>query len=205
LTLLEQARREGKLVFHGRLAPLAQSCAFAGLLREARSRRWVVYAKPPFGGPEAALKYLARYTHRIAIANSRLLSMDEESVRFTWKDYRHGNQVRQMRLPGCEFVRRFLLHALPKGFVRIRRYGILANCQREERLALCRRLLDEPSPAARGVEADIEPREADASSAGVTESSDRPCDACGRGRMRVIDVLRPASCRSRAPPSWRRS
>jgi hypothetical protein len=93
LALLEQAYRDGKLVFHGQLEPLSRPRAFTGLLRQARERNWVVYAKPPFGGPEAALKYLARYTHRIAISNSRILGVDEESVRFTWKDYRNGNQV----------------------------------------------------------------------------------------------------------------
>jgi hypothetical protein len=204
LALLERSYREGKLVFHGKLAPLAQPRAFAGLLRQARERNWVVYAKPPFGGPEAALKYLARYTHRIAIANARLLSVDEEAVCFTWKDYRNGNRVRSMRLPGSEFMRRFLLHALPKGFVRIRRYGILANGHREERLARCRELLGEIGPApARGGEpeagADLEEEIASSATAGCGKHR---CPVCGQGWMQVVEVIPPLrGHRSRAPPA----
>jgi hypothetical protein len=173
------------------------------LLRQARQRRWVVYAKPPFGGPEAALKYLARYTHRIAISNARLLSVDEETVRFTWKNYRSGNRVRPMSLPGGEFVRRFLLHALPRGFVRIRRYGILANGQREERLARCRQLLGAPQRPSPEPEAkDAECTDEAVESAAAASDSPRRCDACGQGWMRVVEVI-PAwgRLRSRAPPA----
>lgn len=203
LALLDEARREGKLVFHGRLEPLAQPRVFAGLLRQARAQKWVVYAKPPFGGPEAALKYLARYTHRVAISNARLLEVDEESVRFTWKDYRNGNRVRPMRLPGCEFVRRFLLHALPKGFVRIRRYGILANCQRADRLAQCRQLLGAPpSPSAEPETKDAVSAEEAVESAGAAGGSARRCEACDKGWIRVVEVI-PAlrGRRGRAPPA----
>jgi hypothetical protein len=203
LALLQQSYREGKLVFHGRREHLRQPRAFAGLLRQARERNWVVYAKPPFGGPEAALKYLARYTHRIAIANSRLLGVDEVSVRFTWKDYRNDNRVRPMSLPGCEFMRRFLLHTLPKGFVRIRRYGILANCQREERLALCRQLLGEPPSPSREPEAkDGECSEDAVDNSDAASRNERRCEACGNGWMRVIEVI-PAlgRRRCRAPPA----
>jgi hypothetical protein len=203
LALLERSYREGKLDFHGKLTPLSQPRAFAGLLRQVRDRKWVVYAKPPFGGPEAALKYLARYTHRIAISNSRLLGVDEESVRFTWKDYRNGNRVRPMRLPGSEFVRRFLLHALPKGFVRIRRYGILANCHREERLAGCRLLLGAPQrpPVEPGAN-EVEGSDDGIESAAATRCQDRRCDACGQGRMRVVEVIPPwGRPRGRAPPA----
>ena len=102
---------------------------------------WVVYAKPPFGGPEAVLRYLARYTHRVAISNARLLDFEDGMVRFRYKDYAHGNRKRVMTLTALEFVRRLLLHVLPTGFMRIRHYGILANRHRHEKLALCRRLL----------------------------------------------------------------
>jgi hypothetical protein len=105
---------------------------------------WIVYAKPPFGGPEQVLAYLGRYTHRVAIANTRLLTLDENKVRFTWKDYRHGGKTKVMALQASEFIRRFLLHTLPDGFHRIRHYGFLANGARTERLARCRRLLDLP-------------------------------------------------------------
>jgi hypothetical protein len=202
LALLEQACRDGKLVFHGRLEPFAQPHAFAGLLRQARERKWVVYAKPPFGGPEAALKYLARYTHRIAISNSRIFAVDEEAVRFTWKDYRNGNRVQAMSLPGCEFMRRFLLHALPKGFVRIRRYGILANCHREERLALCRQLLGAaPSPCLESEAKDGKCSEEVIQRSDAVNCNERRCDACGEGWMRVIGEIPAAgSRRCRAPP-----
>ncbi len=102
---------------------------------------WVVYAKRPFGGPEVVLKYLARYTHRVAISNSRLLDFEDGFVRFRYKDYAHGNRKRVMSLSAVEFVRRLLLHVLPRGFVRIRHYGLWSNRQRHEDLALCRRLL----------------------------------------------------------------
>jgi hypothetical protein len=201
LALLERSFRAGDLRFHGRLRPLAESRAFACLLREARRRKWVVYAKPPFGGPEPVLKYLARYTHRIAISNGRLLSLSEEAVTFAWKDYRDGGRPREMRLAPVEFVRRFLMHVLPKGFVRIRRYGILANCQRQRRLARCRELLGESAPAR--------------SEAGSTKDSDTlqmtsgaptgevVCTACKQGRMRVIERLLPDHGLgwARAPPT----
>jgi hypothetical protein len=204
LALLERSYREGKLVFHGKLAHLSQPHAFAGLLRQARERKWVVYAKPPFGGSEAALKYLARYTHRIAISNARLLSGDEESVRFTWKDYRHGNRVRPMSLPGCEFMRRLLLHALPKRFVRIRRYGILANCQREKRLARCRQLLgaDRPALVESAAPEAGDDLAAEVASSGTSGYRERRC-ACGQGWMRVVEVIPVPRCRRRcrAPPA----
>ena len=102
---------------------------------------WVVYAKPPWGGPATVLKYLARYTHKTAISNRRLLSLEDGQVTFRWKDYAHGGRQRTMTLDAIEFVRRFLMHVLPSGFVRIRHYGILANCHRREKLMRCRELL----------------------------------------------------------------
>ena len=110
---------------------------------------WVVYAKRPFGGPEQVLKYLARYTHRVAISNRRLLSMEDGRVTFEWKDYAAGNQTKTMTLEAVEFIRRFLLHVLPSGFVHIRHFGFLANRKRKEKLALCRSLLRCPASCQR--------------------------------------------------------
>ena len=123
--------------------------AFARRLRELRRIEWVVYAKPPFGGPAQVLAYLGRYTHRVAIANCRLVSVTDGQVAFRWKDYRHHGKTKLMTLAADEFIRRFLLHALPDGFHRIRHYGFLANRQRAAKLALCRQLLDAPPPAAK--------------------------------------------------------
>ncbi len=140
---LQAAHAAGQLRFFGDLAPLHDAGRFAEALRALRKKPWVVYAKPPFGSPEHVLSYLGRYTHRVAIANSRLVHSDDAGVTFRWKDYRHGNAPRNMTLQPCEFIRRFLLHCLPDGFHRIRHYGFLANGIRRERLALVRQLLAE--------------------------------------------------------------
>ena len=124
---LRRAFLNGKLSFHGQLQHLAKERNFRRLLASTKRKPWVVHPKPPFGGPEVALKYLARYTHRVAISDRRLLSSDDSTVRFSYKDYAQGGQQREMTLDALEFLRRFLLHALPKGFVRIRYYGFLAN------------------------------------------------------------------------------
>ena len=145
LAELDAAFVAGRLGFFGELAELAQPAAFARHLRKLRRVEWVVYAKPPFGGPEQVLAYLGRYTHRVAIANSRLVSITEERVAFRWKDYRHHSRTKIMTLEAAEFIRRFLLHTLPDGFHRIRHYGFLANGHRAAKLALCRRLLDAPA------------------------------------------------------------
>jgi hypothetical protein len=136
---LQAAFNVGALGFFGDLAPLAQPAAFAHLIGQMRRIDWVVYAKPPFGGPERVLAYLGRYTHRVAIANNQVV--------FRWKDYRHHDKAKVMTLAADEFIRRFLLHALPDGFHRIRHYGILANGHRAAKLELCRRLLAAPTPS----------------------------------------------------------
>jgi len=141
---LRAAHDGGLLGFFGDLARLAKPDAFARLLAEARSREWVVYAKPPFGGQKQVLAYLGRYTHRVAIANSRLVGMEDDRVAFRWRDYRHGGRAKVMTLDAQEFIRRFLLHTLPDGFHRIRHYGFLANGHRAAKLDLCRRLLTGP-------------------------------------------------------------
>jgi hypothetical protein len=150
---LQTAFDAGDLGFFGDLAELAQKAAFARRLVEVRRLQWVVYAKPPFGGPEQVLAYLGRYTHRVAISNSRLVSLTDDCVSFRWKDYRHHDKAKTMTLAAFEFIRRFLLHTLPDGFHRIRHYGFLANGHRGEKLELCRELLAaapvEPPPPVR--------------------------------------------------------
>jgi hypothetical protein len=159
---------------------------FEQVLSTVVSKDWVVYAKPPFGGPEAFLRYLALYTHRVAISNARLLDFGDGKVRFRYKDYAHGNRKRVMTLTALEFVRRLLLHVLPTGFMRIRHYGMLANRHRREKLALCRRLLDSGS--------EIEPRSSETEVIPERPSSVTPtqvCPVCGAGRLIVIEEFPP--------------
>jgi hypothetical protein len=183
LDQLRTAFEAAELKFFGDLAHLADPCAFAKHLVEARRSNWVVYAKRPFAGPERVLAYLARYTHRVAIANSRLKSADDGNVGFTWKDYRHAGQTKLMTLDAGEFIRRFLLHVLPDGFHRIRYYGFLAIGRRAENLRLCRRLLAadqpfrEPEPVAETSGAD------DARPAPAPDPC--ACPDCG-GRMQRV-------------------
>jgi len=176
---LEAAFRRGELGFFGDLVPLADVAAFAERVRALRQSSFVVYAKPPFGGPERVLAYLARYTHRTAIANSRLAAAADNEVAFSYKDYRRGRRSGVMRLAPHEFIRRFLLHVLPDGFHRIRHYGFLAKGDRGETLARVRHLLQveppsEPDVAARNPQADQGAREPSA-----------VCPDCG-GLMRRI-------------------
>ena len=138
---LQKAFLAGKLHFFGDLAGLAEAAAFTARLNDLRRINWVVYAKPPFGSPEQVLAYLGRYTHRVAIANSRLIALIDGKVCFAWKDYREDGKTKAMTLDADEFIRRFLLHTLPAGFHRIRYYGFLANGDRSDNIAHCRRLL----------------------------------------------------------------
>jgi hypothetical protein len=170
---LRQAFHGKRLAFYGGLKPLATEKAFAAFLRTLFREDWVVYAKAPFGVPEHVLQYLARYTHRVAISNHRLLSVDDDRVTFRWKDYAHHSKSRAMTLTLEEFLRRFLQHVLPKGLPRIRYFGWLANRRRRELLPLCRTLLAvAPSPAA----------------APASENAVWQCPACG-GTMRVVERL----------------
>ena len=194
LALLSRAFEDGRLRFHGSLELLAMQSRFLGLVSEARGTEWVVYAKAPFGGPATVLKYLARYTHRVAISNHRLQSMEGGRVSFRYKDYARGRRPRTMHLEAPEFIRRFLLHALPKGFVRIRRYGLMANAQREQKLDLCRELLG-GLPGNDPIE---DP------STGITpyEPGAYRCPSCGEGLMRRLYlVFSWASLRPRPPPA----
>ena len=184
--------RADALCFFGDLAGLSDAEAFAAWLAPFRKSEWVVYAKPPFGGPEAVLAYLSRYTHRVAISNSRLVSADAGAVAFRWKDYRikRGDRQRVMRLATGEFIRRFLLHVLPDGLHRIRHYGLLASAGRKANIAKIRALLGQ-APA-------IAPPEEGAKPVPLTLRE--PCPCCG-GPMRVIEIFRPGQKpRSRAPP-----
>ena len=146
LQSLERAYRSGKLQFFGELRCLKQQAAFALFLRRLRRTEWVVYAKPPFGGPERVLDYLGRYTHRVAISNHRLKALHAGQVTFAYKDYKQPERPKAMTLSAVEFLRRLLLHVLPDGFQRIRYYGFIANRQRTVALALCRQLLNSPAP-----------------------------------------------------------
>ena len=187
LAEMHKAFNAGSLIFCGDLAKLAHPVIFARQLDALRRLDWVVYAKPPFGGPEQVLAYLGRYTHRVAIANNRLLALDEGSVRFAWKDYRHGGHTKVMALEAGEFIRRFLLHTLPDGFHRIRHYGFLANGARTERLDQCRGLLDDMALPSVGAES---PGAHDAYDRKLTWRDFAICPTCGGAMQRVAIVPR---------------
>lgn len=184
LQALARAFEHGKLTFHGHCAYLAKPHAFDRLCASLRAREWWVYAKPPFGGPEQVLGYLGRYTHRVAISNHRLLSLKDGKVTFSWKDYAHGNQPSLMTLKTDEFIRRFLLHVLPRGFQRLRQFGLLANRRRREQLARCRQLLGTATPAAEPLPADYKSLYQT-----VTGESLESCPACRAGNMKFVAPL----------------
>jgi hypothetical protein len=193
LDRLAEAHAEGRLVFFGELAGLADRAAFTARLSPLRRVEWVVYAKRPFAGPESVLAYLARYTHRVAISSSRLVSLDDRGVTFRWKDYRADGLARQklMTLAPGEFMRRFLIHVLPAGFHRIRHYGLFANTARAANLAKARALLQAPTPIPAPDEAGAEP-----------EPPAKPliaCPCCG-GRMIFVEIFERGSA-PRTPPS----
>jgi len=172
LDALQQAHASGQLQFHGRLRGLAQRRLFRSLLGQLFVPHWVVYCKPPFGGPEQVLRYLGAYTHRVAISDHRLVSFAEGNVTFRWRDSAHKNKKRLLTLPVDEFLRRFLLHVLPRGFVRIRYFGFLAHRRRRALLPLCTQLLSAAAPA----ESDPVPSHSD------TNSQAAPlwtCPLCG--------------------------
>ena len=186
---LKTAFRQGRLQFHGQLVPLAQPRAFASWLRLLFRHDWVVYAKPPFGGPGHALRYLGNYTHRVAISNHRLVALNNQDVTFRWRDSANGNKKRRMTLPVDEFLRRFLLHLLPRGFVRIRHFGFLANRQRALLLPLCFRLLQDPQSIPLVFPAFSPAR----------PHSPWKCPACG-ATMHVLERLSAAQLLLRSPP-----
>ena len=184
IAYLCEAHDRGKLTYAGQLSYLAEAEGFNCLLRELRQVEWVVYAKPPFGGPEQVLKYLARYTHRVAISNGRLLELTDNEMTFSYKDYAAGNSAKTMSLETCEFARRFLLHVLPRGFVRIRYYGFLANSCRAKKLELCRRLLSA---------SETEPESVNEVQQGADQSNLssvlKTCPTCGQGKMVIVGEI----------------
>ena len=191
---LTAAYQAGCLEFFADQAALAEPAVFKTYLAALRKHEWVVYAKRPFGGPEAVLAYLSRYTHRIAIANSRLVAFDGERVTFKWKDYRAKGDARYklMTLDADEFIRRFLIHVLPDGFHRIRHYGLFANANRAANIALARQLLGVPDPV---------PSSADSDRADGGHEDEEPniCPCCG-GRMVIVETFEPG-CQPRLWPS----
>src|SRR5260221_8422302 len=180
---LVAAHDAGRLQFFGDHAPLVERQAFAAYLASLRKTEWVVYSKRPFGGPEARLAHLSRYKHRVAIANSRLIALDDAGVTFTWKDYRANGSDRAqvMTLAIDEFIRRFLIHVLPGGFHRIRHYGLFANGGRAENIARARHLLNVPTTQ-------NEPSDADSTGDSEPQTLAHPCPCCG-GRMIIIETL----------------
>lgn len=183
---LEHAFAAGQLQFFGGLEALHERRAFLRYLAPLRKVEWVVYAKPPFAGPAQVLDYVGRYTHRVAISNHRILDIDDDAVRFRWRDYRHGNRRKVMTLSADEFMRRFLLHVLPAGFHRIRYYGFLGNRHRAPKLARCRALLGMPAPepAAEPDATDYRDRYEQ-----LTGRSLRQCPACHQGQMVIVETF----------------
>jgi len=185
VAFLKAAFREGELGFHGELKSLREKRAFFEWLARVAETEWVVYAKPPFGGPRQVLKYLARYAHRVAISNQRLISLEDGRVTFRWKNYARASEPAAMTLKAEEFIRRFLLHVLPKGFVKIRHFGFLANRGRRDNVLLCRELLAANSTGPPDL-------------AGHDSHSDEPeadridsCPRCKVGSMRPVEILLP--------------
>jgi Putative transposase len=182
---LQTAFRAGKLGFHGELKSLGEKRNFVEWLTRLARSEWVVYAKPPFGGPRPVLKYLARYTHRVAISNQRLVSLKDGRVTFRWKNYARASEPATMTLKAEEFIRRFLLHVLPTGFVKIRHFGFLANRGRRDNVRLCRQLLAASSSGPPGlVPHDSHSDEPEA------DRVDR-CPRCKEGSMRPVEILLP--------------
>jgi len=186
---LKNAFQTGTLQFHGNLAPLAAQATFTAWLKLLFRHDWVVYSKRPFGGPEHALRYLSAYTHRVAISNHRLVALANGNVTFRWRDSAHANKKRLMTLPVDEFLRRFLLHLLPRGFVRIRNFGFLANRYRAALLPLCFHLLHSTGL----------PRQIEAAQTSPIPAPLWNCPVCG-GTMHVVEHLSAAQLLLRSPP-----
>jgi hypothetical protein len=195
LAALADAHTAGRLVFFGKIQDLHRREAFAARLAPLKRKRWFVYTKPPFAGPQAVLAYLARYTHRVAISNRRLIALDERGVTFRYKDYRRNGPARYctMTLSADEFIRRFLLHVLPKGFHRIRHYGLLASASCKANIARARQLMAAPM-------AEVEPPVVHGTAdPNATTDHRPPCPCCG-GRMIIVEVFARGGT-PRGPPS----
>jgi hypothetical protein len=178
LAFLAAAFRKKTLRFFGGIAHLANPVAFDRLLRHLRSKNWVVYAKRPFGCPEHVIQYLARYTHRVAVSNGRLIGMRDGQVTFRWRDSADANQHKLMTLDAVDFIHRFLMHVLPSGFVKIRHFGFLANRNRREALLLCRSFLPAPPDQGSTLLTEIQRR-----------AVERKCPFCHSGTLHVIDWI----------------
>jgi len=188
LAMLHRAYDRGLLRFHGQQRVRADPEAFHALLQACWQKEWVVYAKPPFGGPAQVLKYLARYTHRVAISNGRLVKVEDNQVFFRWKDYANGNRQKVMALEAVEFIRRFLLHVVPSGFVRIRHYGLMGNRVRAENLARCRTLLKLGQGSGAGSAAP----QSEPPLRNPTDTMMRTrCPVCGQGHMMIVGTVEP--------------
>lgn len=190
LAYLKEAHEKGRLVFPGKIAHLKDNSAFKSLLRNLYRQEWEVYCKAPFRSADMVMDYLGRYTHRVAISNGRLVKQEDGKVTFLYRDRRHDDKVKPMTLDANEFIRRFLLHVLPDGFVKIRHYGILSNRNRKSKLSRCKRLL--------GVDCRQEAREKKKESwqdllTRVTGRDPRICPYCGKGRMVLKEVLNPSA------------
>jgi hypothetical protein len=186
LHYLPKAYSTGNLQFYGTICELNDPREFKAFVNRCRKPEWVVYSKPPFGGPDQVLDDLGRYTHRVAISNHRLVSLNDGKVAFRWRDYKDGNKLKTMTLDAQEFIRRFLLHVLPRGFVRIRHYGFLANPHREQNLSLCRQLLgtrddfdSDPLPTGNWLQHYER----------LTGESPILCPVCRKGRMLFIERI----------------
>jgi hypothetical protein len=195
LAALADAHAAGRLAFFGEIEGLCRREAFATHLAPLRRKNWFVYAKPPFSGPQAVLAYLARYTHRVAIANSRLIALDERGVTFRCKDYRRNGQARYrtMTLSADEFIRRFLLHVLPKGFHRIRHYGLLASAACKANIARAKELIAAPLR-------EVEPVAQDTTDPDATTDHRPSCPCCG-GRMIIVEIFAPGGAPRGPPPA----
>jgi hypothetical protein len=191
LAALQRAFARGDLHLTGGLAHLGDASAFTTWLQQLRRQAWVVYCKPPFASPDHVLAYLGRYTHRVAISNERLVALAAGRVRFRWRDYADGTRVKVLDLDVNEFLRRFLLHVVPDGFVRIRHFGLLANRHRAAKLAQCRALLAEPPPLA-----PAPPESVRALMLRVTGLDIERCPVCQQGQLRRLDRLPPT------PSAW---
>jgi Putative transposase/Transposase zinc-binding domain len=199
LERLAVAHAAGRLAFFGAHASLADGQAFTAFRAPLKKTKWFVYSKRPFAGPAAVLAYLSRYTHRVAIANSRLIALDDAGVTFRWKDYRADGRTRlkTMTLETHEFIRRFLIHVLPSGFHRIRHYGLFANGQRRDAIARARQLLDAAVGEAAATESAVVDNEVEASDAAATPAQRCPC--CG-GRMIVVETFTAGITPQHRPP-----
>jgi hypothetical protein len=195
LAALSSAFEGGQIRLAGSTEPLSDSRHRRTLLNDLGAQPWVVYAKSPMAGPAQVLEYLGRYTHRVALSNERLLSMDERGVHFRYKDYAHAGRSRVMTLESQEFMRRFLLYVLPRHFVRIRHYGLLGSRGKKHALAQCRAALDQPSPEPAPV-----PESVDAFWLRTAANDLRTCGHCGVGHMVLVQVLAAAHPPARAPP-----